>query len=100
MAGGRRSAKRNKYLGRGCKNPPCVRDIGRRGLDSPREFRGIMRRILRDYRAGRISRRTARGRLLLLYRLTYPRHNRKVSRMSARARRRIRDEIRRAMRKV
>ena len=60
---------RNKYLGRGCQSPPCVRDVGKPGLDSLREVKRIAERILEDVKRGRISKRTAHGRFLLLYRL-------------------------------
>ncbi|CCD22119.1 hypothetical protein ASQ66_gp31 [Aeropyrum pernix spindle-shaped virus 1] len=86
-----RTGRKTKYLGH------RVRDVGGSGLDSPREFRGILREVTRDYREGCISKRTARGRLLLLYRLTYPRYNRKARRIPASTRRRLREEIRRAM---
>jgi len=60
---------RNVYLGRGCRSPPCVRDTGKPGLDNLREVRRIAERILEDVERGRISKRTAHGRFLLLYRL-------------------------------
>ena len=69
MAGKRRRRNRNKYLGEGCQSPPCVPDTGKPGLDNLREVEGIAKRILQDYRRGRISFRTAHGRFLLLYRL-------------------------------
>lgn len=89
-----RTRRRTKYLGH------RVRDVRGAGLDSPSEFRGILRDILRDYRRGCISEATARGRLLLLYRLTFPRHNRKARRISARTRQRLRREILRAMERL
>ncbi len=60
---------RNKYLGRGCRSPPCVRDTGKPGLDNLREVKRIAERILEDVKRGRINKRTAHGRFLLLYRL-------------------------------
>ncbi len=60
---------RNVYLGRGCQEPPCVRDTGRPGLDNLREVEKIAKRILEDVRKGKISKKTAHGRFLLLYRL-------------------------------
>ncbi len=60
---------KNKYLGRGCRSPPCVRDTGRPGLDNLCEVEQIAKRILQDVRRGRISKKTAHGRFLLLYRL-------------------------------
>ena len=85
---------RNKYLGK------RVRDTGLKGLDRPREYRDIMKAILDDARKGRIKRSTARGRLLLLYKLTYPEHNSKARGISSRTRERLRREIRRVMREV
>ena len=85
------TGRKTKYLGH------RVRDVGGAGLDSPQEFRGILRDILRDYRRGCISEGTARGRLLLLYRLTYPSKNRKARRISPRTRRRLRAMIKQAM---
>jgi hypothetical protein len=95
-----RGRNRNKYLGRGCRSPPCVRDRGAPGLDRASEYRAILRRILQDYRRHRITRATARGRLLLLYRLTYPSHNSKARRLSARTREALRREIKRAMEEI
>jgi len=81
---------RYKYLGK------KVRDIPPRGLTSPKEVRGILKAILRDYRSGRISAKKARGRLLLLYRLTYASKNSKL-RASRRTRVILRNEIKHAM---
>ena len=89
-----RTGRRTKYLGH------RVRDVRSAGLDSPQEFRGILRAIIRDYKFGCISRKTARGRLLLLYRLTFPSHNRKASRISSAVRRELREEILRALRRL
>ena len=86
--------KRNVYLGR------RVRDIGRPGLDRPSEFREIADAILRDYKAGRISAATARGRLLLLLRNTYVKHNSKVKGWSRKTRESIRKYIRKLMSEV
>ena len=65
----RKRRRRNVYLGRGCRSPPCVRDTGKPGLDNLREVKRIAERILEDVKRGRISKRTANGRFLLLYRL-------------------------------
>ncbi len=46
-----------------------VKDIGRKGLDHPKEYYGIRKAIVSDVRKGRISRKKGRGRLLLLYHL-------------------------------
>lgn len=90
----KRTGTRTKYLGH------RVRDIGRAGLDSPKEFRGIMRAILHDYRKGCISKSKARGRLLLLYRLTFPEKNSKVRKLSPSTLARLRREIKEAMRRI
>lgn len=89
-----RTGRVTKYLGH------RVKDVKGAGLDSPEEYRGILREILRDYRAGCISERTACGRLLLLYRLTFPEHNSKASRIPAKVRQELRREIKRAMERL
>lgn len=81
-----RTGRVTKYLGH------RVPDIGGAGLDSPREFRAIKNAVLQDYRNGCISMSTARGRLLLLYRLTYPSHNSKARNISPRTREALRGE--------
>jgi len=43
-----------------------VKDVGKPGLDSVSEVRGIRDQILRDRKAGRISARTAASRMNLL----------------------------------
>ena len=99
---GRRKGKKNKrsnysryvYLGK------RVPDVGKPGLDRPSEFRKIERAIVRDYKSGRISKRKARGRLLLLYRLTDPRKNSNVKDWSPRTRKSVRSDIRKAMRSL
>ena len=55
-----RTGRKTVYLGH------RVRDTGKAGLDNIGEVRGIARAILRDYRAGRISRAKAMRRLNLL----------------------------------
>ncbi|WP_456478224.1 hypothetical protein [Geoglobus ahangari] len=80
--------RRNKYLG------TRVPDVGKRGLDSPSEFEAIMREIERDLRNRKISMQEARGRLLLLYRLSDPDNNRKVKGWSPQTRQRIQRRIR------
>lgn len=62
-----------KYLG------VRVKDIGKEGLTHAREFYAIARAIVADYRNRRISKKTAMGRLLLLYRLTYKKNNSKIT---------------------
>ena len=84
--------KRYKYLGK------RVRDVGKPGLDQPREFLGILRSIIKDYKEGVISYMKARGRLLLLYRLTMPEKNRKVAWWPEKIRARIQAKILKALR--
>lgn len=93
---GIKKRRRNKYVYLGKR----VRDISKRGLDSPSEFRGIKNAIIRDVKSGRIDKKTARGRLLLLYQLTKPEKNSKVKNLSPRTRERLRKEIRAAMRRI
>lgn len=83
--------RKNVYLG------TRVKDVGKEGLDDPREFRGIMRAIENDLKNRRIDIQEARGRLLLLYRLTDPSKNKKVRNWSERTRTQIQQEIRRKM---
>ena len=84
--------KRYKYLGK------RVRDVGKPGLDQPREFLGILKSIIKDYVEGRISYMKARGRLLLLYRLTRPDKNSKVAWWPEKIRARIQAKILKALR--
>ncbi|BAD85538.1 hypothetical protein, conserved [Thermococcus kodakarensis KOD1] len=83
-----------KYLGR------RVKDRGQKGLDSAREFYDIIKAILRDYKAGRITGKTARGRLLLLYRLSFKKNNSKIRHLSNSTLQRIRRRIKKAMEEV
>jgi hypothetical protein len=83
-----------KYLGK------RVKDTGLKGLDKPREFRGIARAIVRDFRKGKIGEKTARGRLLLLLRLSKPKNNSKVRGWSPRTRVMVQNYIRRMMRSL
>lgn len=85
---------RYKYLGK------RVRDIKRKGLDTYKEYKAILRAILKDRFSGKISRKKARGRLLLLYRLTFPSKNKKARSISATKREKLRQLILRAMRKI
>lgn len=87
-------ARRYKYLGR------RVKDRGLKGLDRPSEFRSIARAIVRDYRRHRISKKTARGRLLLLIRLSKPKNNSKVRGWSPKTRESILDYVKRKMRSL
>ncbi len=88
------SGRRYKYLGR------RVKDRGKKGLDSASEFYGIMKAIIRDWKAGRISAKTARGRLLLLYRLSFKKNNSKIQHLSNSTLQRIRRRIKKLMEEV
>ena len=83
-------ATRYKYLGK------RVRDIRPKGLTHVKEVKAILRAIKRDVKAGRISKKVARGRLLLLYRLTFKKNNSKLK-ASLRTRVRLRRMIKNAM---
>lgn len=85
---------RNVYLG------TRVKDRRGKGLDSPSEFYDIIDAILDDTEEGRIDPATARGRLLLLLRLTYPSKNKKARKIAPSTRKEIRREIRKAMKMV
>ena len=89
-----KSSSRYKYLGK------SVPEVGMKGLDNPKEFKGILKQIRKNYEKGKIDKKTAHGELLLLYRLTYPSHNRKVKKIPADVRRELRKEIREAMREL
>ena len=84
-------ATKYKYLGK------KVKDRGRKGLDSAKEFYDIIRAIVRDYRGGIISKETARGRLLLLYRLSFKKNNSKIKHLSNKTLERIRKRIKEEM---
>ena len=75
-----------------------VRDIRPKGLTHAKEVLGIKKAILRDYRAGRISAKKARGRLLLLYRLV--RKDRDLRKLSSSTRKKLLGSIKAAMRKI
>ncbi len=83
-----------KYLGK------TVKDTGEKGLDNPSEFRGIIKSIISDYKEGKIPKETAKGRLLLLYRLTFPEYNHKVSKISEKTLENVRKEIKEAMKEL
>ncbi len=59
----------NVYLG------VNVSDIGKKGLSNKKEFEEIIKAILSDYNKGKITKKIAKGRLLLLYHLTYKKNN-------------------------
>ena len=86
-------ATRYKYLGK------RVRDIKPKGLTHAKEVKKIMQAIVNDRKAGKITKRTARGRLLLLYRLTFKKNNSNLK-VSRRTRIRLRRMIRNAMSKI
>ncbi len=65
--------ERYKYLGKE------VIDIKDPGLDSLPEFYGIANAIWRDWREGKITAKTAIGRLLLLKLLTNKNKNKKIA---------------------
>ena len=83
-----------KYLGK------VVKDVGKPGLDKEKEYRDILKAILRDYRRGKIDASTARGRLLLLYRLTFPSRNVKARNIPKEKRIKLREAIKKAMEKI
>ncbi|MEM5821040.1 MAG: hypothetical protein QXP34_01825 [Candidatus Aenigmatarchaeota archaeon] len=85
---------RTVYLGK------RVRDVRKKGLDSVSEFYGIMREIMKDYRSGRIDAKKARGRLLLLYLLTFRRKNKNVMAIPKKQRIKIRNDIKKLLRKL
>ncbi|MEM4460650.1 MAG: hypothetical protein QXY70_00755 [Nanopusillaceae archaeon] len=85
---------RTVYLGK------RVRDVRKKGLDSISEFYGIMREIMRDYRLGRINAKKAKGRLLLLYLLTFRRKNKNVMAIPKKQRIKIRNDIKKLLSKL
>ncbi len=85
---------RYKYLGK------RVKDRGKKGLDSASEFYGIMKAIEKDWKKGRISARTARGRLLLLYRLSFKKNNSKIQHLSNSTLQKIRRRIKKLMEEI
>ncbi|WP_048151253.1 hypothetical protein [Palaeococcus ferrophilus] len=85
---------RYKYLGK------RVKDRGKNGLDSASEFYDMIKAIMRDYKAGRITGRMARGRLLLLYRLSFKKNNSKIQHLQNSTLQRIRRAIKKAMSEV
>jgi len=90
----RRRGNNYKYLGK------KVADVRGKGLDTVKEFREIKRAILQEVQAGRLDPRTAHGRLLLLYRLSYKKNNSKIQHISNNTLRQLRKELKRAMRRV
>ena len=87
-------SRRYKYLGK------RVKDRGRKGLDSAREFHDIMNAIIRDWKRGKISTKTARGRLLLLYRLSFKKNNSKIKHLQNSTLQRIRRRIKKLMEEI
>ena len=84
-------ATKYKYLGR------KVKDRGKKGLDSAKEFYDMIKAIVRDYKSREISKETARGRLLLFYRLSFKKNNSKIKHLSNKTPQRIRERIRQEM---
>ena len=80
-----------KYLG------SKVKDVKRGGLDSISEFERIKKAIVEDYKKGKISQDTARGRLLLLYNLTFKDKNSKIAHIAESKLKKMRDRIRDTM---
>lgn len=84
-------AKQYKYLGK------KVKDVGSKGLDRVKEYRSILNAIVREAKKGVIKKNTARGRLLLLYRLVDKNEKFKAS---PKTKQKLKEEIREAMRKL
>ncbi|WP_050002434.1 hypothetical protein [Thermococcus eurythermalis] len=85
------SKNRYKYLG------SRVKDSKKKGLDSVQDFLKIKKAIVEDYRSGKISEKTARGRLLLLYRLTFKEKNSKIEHIPEQELKKLRDKIKDTM---
>jgi len=83
----------NKYLGK------RVKDKGKKGLSNLSDFLGIITAILYDVRRHSIDKKTARGRLLLLYRLTYKKNNKNLN-MSMKSINKVRALIKKEMRNL
>ncbi|MEM5806391.1 MAG: hypothetical protein QXO07_01305 [Candidatus Aenigmatarchaeota archaeon] len=83
-----------KYLGK------KVKDIGKKGLDKVIEYKKIANAIYRDFKKRRISKKVALGRLLLLYRLTFKSKNRKIRNVSNSTLKKLRNYIRKIMKKL
>jgi len=62
-----RTGRKTVYLGH------RVRDTRRAGLDTLREVEDICKAIIRDYRSGKINKKTANGRFSRLYNAIIPR---------------------------
>jgi len=81
-----------KYLGK------RVKDVRKKGLDSYSEFIAIANAVIKDYKAKKITKNVARGRLLLLWRLTDPQKNSKAKALTVAQRKKILDYTRKLMR--
>jgi hypothetical protein len=90
----RQKKEKYKYLGR------KVRDRGRKGLDELKEFERIRKDIVKDFKKHKIDKKTAQGRLLLLYRLTFKKNNSKIKDLSEKSLRKERKKIKQTMRKL
>lgn len=80
-----------KYLGK------KVKDRRKMGLDSMYDFYDISSAIMQDYKKGKISKKVAQGRLLLLYRLTFKKNNSKIKHLDAKTLNKIRKKIKKTM---
>jgi len=87
------NTKRNVYLGR------KVKDIGKKGLSNKKEFYDIINAIKNDYKKGKIKKRQALGRLLLLYRLTFKKNNSNLN-ISRKTQTQIRNKIKETMKEL
>lgn len=86
--------KNYKYLGK------KVEDIGKKGLDNIKEYYDIANAIIEDYKKGRISKRVAEGRLLLLYRLSFKKNNKKIENIPNEKLTKLRKYLKKLMRQL
>ncbi|RLF66768.1 MAG: hypothetical protein DRN30_01520 [Thermoplasmata archaeon] len=82
---------KTKYLGK------RVKDIRKKGLDTLSEYYNIMKAVIKDYRSHRISRNVAKGRLLLLYRLSFKKNNSKIKHLATKSLNALRQKLKKAM---
>lgn len=88
------SNRNYKYLGK------RVKDFKRTGLDSIKEYYAIKRKVIEDFEKGRIDEKTARGRLLLLYKLSFKDNNKKIADVPESSLKKFRESILDDMRKL
>lgn len=86
-----KSKPKYKYLGK------KVKDKRKMGLDSMYDFYDISSAIMQDYKKGKISKKVAQGRLLLLYRLTFKKNNSKIQHLDTKTLNKIRKKIKKSM---